>query len=124
MKKVFITDTLFQFFFGGGYVVVDLFQIFQEPYGRGIYDSQNQRQLIVDGNAFAAGVLYEVRYQFGVVIAYGNDDIIVCNDAYGHCDERNSMLAALHRDTKYGQQPVTFRLRTRAFVRIGYVFKE
>ena len=36
---VFVADALFQFLFGGGHIVIDLFQIFQEPYGGGVYDS-------------------------------------------------------------------------------------
>ena len=71
-----------------------------------------------------AGMLYEVRYQFGVMITYGNDDIVVCNDADGHSDKRDAVLVALHRNAQNGQQPVAFGLRARTFVRIGYVFKE
>ena len=69
-------------------------------------------------------MLYEVRYQFGVMITYGNDDIVVCNDADGHSDKRDAVLVALHRNAQNGQQPVAFGLRARTFVRIGYVFKE
>ena len=39
LEKVFVADALFQFLFGGGHIVIDLFQIFQEPYGGGVYDS-------------------------------------------------------------------------------------
>ena len=124
LKKVFVTDTLFQFLFGGGYIVINLLQVFQEPYGRGVYDSQNQRQLIVDDDTFAAGMLYEVRYQFGVMIAHGNDDVVVCDNTDGHSDKRDAVLAALHGNTQDSQQPVAFRLRTRALIRIGYIFKE
>ena len=69
-------------------------------------------------------MLYEVRYQFGVMIAHGNDDVVVCDDTDGHCNKRDAVLAALHGNTQDSQQPVAFRLRTRALIRIGYIFKE
>ncbi len=124
LQEIFVADAFFQLFFGGGHIVVYLFQILQEPDGGRVDDSQNQIQFIVDDYVLPACVLDEVRYQLRVVIADRNDDSVIGDNADGHGDERHAALVALHRDAEDGQQPVVFCFRTRALVHVGYVFQE
>ena len=69
-------------------------------------------------------MLDEVRQQFCLVIADGDYDVVVGDDADGHRDEGYLRVAALHGDTQDGEQPVAFGLGTRPFVGIGNVFEE
>ena len=55
-KQVFITDTFFQRLFGMRHLVVDLFQVFQEPYGGRMDQTQNQVIFVTYDDLFAAGV--------------------------------------------------------------------
>lgn len=123
-QQVFVADTLFQFFFGVGHFVVDLLQVLQEPYGRGVDEAQNQFQLVVHADVLAARMLDEVWQQLCLVIADGDYDVVVGNDADGHGNEGNLRIAALHGDAQDGEQPVAFGFGTRPFVGVGNVFEE
>ena len=123
-QQVFVADALLQFLFGVGHLVVDLLQVLQEPDGRGVDEAQDEVQLVVHGDALAARVLDEVGQQLRAVIADGNNDVVVGNDADGHRDEGNLRITALHGDAEDGEQPVAFGFGTGPFVGIGDVFKE
>ena len=69
-------------------------------------------------------MLDKIRDEFSLVITYRYDNFIIGNDAYWHGDKGNAMLTALHRDTQDGEQPVAFRFRTWAFIRIGDIFQK
>ena len=47
LQEVFVADAFLQLFFGGGHIVVYLFQILQEPDGGRVDDSQNQSSLLL-----------------------------------------------------------------------------
>ena len=123
-QQVFVADALLQLFFGVGHFVVDLLQVLQEPDGRGVDEAQDEVQLVVHGDALAARVLDEVGQQLRAVIADGDDDVVVGDDADGHGDEGNLRVAALHGDAQDGQQPVAFGLGAGPFVGVGNVFQE
>ena len=124
LEEILVADALLQFLFGGGYIVVDLFQILKEPDGGRVDNPQDQVQFVVDNNAFAARMLDEVGYQLRMVVADGDDDPVIGDDADGDSDERDTTLVALHGNTQDGQQPVALGFRTRAFVHVGYIFKK
>ena len=69
-------------------------------------------------------MLDEVWKQFRTVIADGDNDVVVGDDADGHGDEGNLRVAALHGDAQDGEQPVAFGFGTRPFVGVGNVFEE
>lgn len=123
-QQVFVADALLQFLFGVGHFVVDLLQVLQEPDGRGVDEAQDEVQLVVYGDALAARVLDEVGQQLRAVIADGDNDVVVGDDADGYRDEGNLRVAALHGDTQDGEQPVAFGFGTGPFVGVGDVFKE
>lgn len=123
-QQVFVADAFLQFLFGVGHVVVYLLQVLQEPDGRGVDEAQDEVQLVVHADALAERVPDEVGYQLRVVIADGDDDFVVGDDADGHGDERNLRVAALHGDAQDGQQPVAFGLGAGPFVGVGNVFQE
>ena len=58
------------------------------------------------------------------MIAHGNNDFVVGDDADGHGDKRNLWLVALHGDAQDGEQPVAFGFGAWPFVGIGNVFEE
>ena len=123
-QQVFVADAFLQLLFGVCHVVVYLLQILQEPDGRGVDEAQDEVQLVVHADALAACVLDEVGYQLRVVVADGDDDFVVGDDADGHGDERNLRLVALHGDAQDGQQPVAFGFGAGTFVGVGDVFQE
>lgn len=69
-------------------------------------------------------MLDEVGQQLRAVVADGDDDVVVGDDADGHGDEGNLRVAALHGDAQDGQQPVAFGLGAGPFVGVGNVFQE
>ena len=69
-------------------------------------------------------MLDEVGQQFRAVVADGDDDVVVGDDADGHGDEGNLRVAALHGDAQDGQQPVAFGFGAGTFVRVGDVLQK
>ena len=59
------------------------------------------------------------------MITDGYNDFIVRDNTNRYSVEgQAAVLLVLQRDTQDGKQPVTFRVRTRTFVRIGYIVKK
>ena len=69
-------------------------------------------------------MLDEIRDKLSLMIAYRYNNLIVGDNADGHGDKRDAMLATLHGDTQDGEQPVALCFRARTFVRIGDVFQK
>ena len=85
------------------HLVVDLFQVFQEPYGGRMDQTQNQVIFVTYDALFAAGVSDKVRYQFRLIIANGYDDFIVRHNPQGDSRERDSLFLALYRNSNDSQ---------------------
>ena len=69
---------------------------------------------------FAACMVDKVGYHFSGMIANGDNNLIVCDNADGNgCIWNTSLL--LQRNTDNGQQPVFLGVGTRSFIYIGNV---
>ena len=123
-QQVLVADALLQLFLCLGHDIVDLFQVFQEPHGRRIDDAQDEVQLVVDGDTLALGVRHEVRHHLCAVVADGDDDFVIGDDADGHGDEGDVRLVVLHGYAEDGQQPVALGVGAWAFVHVGNVRQE
>ena len=70
-------------------------------------------------------MLDKVRQQISVVITDGYNDFIIGDNADGDGAERQILvLLVLHRDAQNGEQPISLRVRARAFVGIGNIIKK
>lgn len=118
-EEVVVADAFLKLGARLGHALVDVAQILQVPVCRRIQKPDYEVGFRVDADSFAARMVYEVGDEVSVVIAEGEENLVIGDYAEGHGYVWRLAPRRFHGNAQNGQAPVAVVFHAAPFVRVG-----